>query len=187
MNSRNEILEDILSATTDGFNPFTDMQVDRLIEGVSLAENPTGLGIANAINVEYGAAIGTGSDPVQLSVNGRLTFNQAGLYRVKAVFQFGRSGGTGTSEVLFRFLISGSQSGRTAGAKLANAASVRYIDIDHWFNVPAGATLDTQIMRNNVGHNSGGLFKIAPSDEGVGTWNDVPCAVIAVERFIKSI
>jgi len=170
------------------FNPTTDIIIERLIDGVSLAssQEPSTTGFADAINVEFGAAQGTGSDPVELDVNGRATFNEAGLYRIKVVFQFGRTGGAGTSEVLFRFLVDGVQLGRTVGVKLGNADDLRYIDIDNWFNVPVGAVLDTQVMRDDAGNDSGGLFKTIPTDEGVGTWNDVPCAVLRIERWIPA-
>ena len=181
-------LNTLVGPGASAFNPTTDIAIERLIEGVSLAANqqPTGLGIANAINVEFGAAQGTGGDPVQLDVNGRLTFNTAGLYRIKVVFQFGRTGGSQTAEVLFRFLVNAAQLGRTVGVKLGNADDLRYIDIDNWFNVPQGATLDTQVMRDPAGNNSGGLFQTIPTDEGVGTWADVPCAVMRVERLVQA-
>lgn len=170
------------------FNPLTDLAIERLIEGVSLAANqqPSGLGIANALSVEFGAAIGTGASAVQMDVNGLLTFNTGGLYRIKVVFQFGRTGAAGTSELLFRFLVSGVQIGRSLAVKLGNSDALRYIDIDNWFNVPTGATLETQVMRDNSGNNSGGLFQTIPTNEGVGTWATVPSAVMRVERFIQT-
>jgi hypothetical protein len=188
MPSVNRLLEEILTATTSGFDPTTGIIIERLIDGTSLAasQEPTGLGIANSINVEFGAAIGTGSDPVEMDVNGLLTFNDTGLYRIKIVFQFGRTGQSGNSEILFRFLINGVQLGRSVGAKLGNADDLQYIDIDNWFNVPAGTTLATQIMRDNSGDDSGGLFRTLPTNEGAGTWNDVPCAVVRVERWVSS-
>lgn len=170
------------------FNPTTDMGIERLIEGVSVAadQQPTGVGIANAINVEFGPAIGGAGDPVQMDATGMLTFNEGGLYRIKVVFQFGRTGGGGVSEVLFRFLVSGVQLGRTVGVKIENANDLRYIDIDNWFNVPAGTTLETQIMRDAAGNDSGGLFQTIPTNEGAGTWGNVPCAVMRVERLINT-
>lgn len=175
-------------SATNAFNPTTDMAIERLIEGVSLAasQQPAGTGIANAIDVEFGAATGTASDPVALDVAGMLTFNVAGLYRIKAVFQFGRSGSSQVSELLFRFLVNGVQLGRTVGTKLGNADDLRYIDIDNWFNVPANATLNVQVMRDPSGNDSGGLFQTIPTDEGAGTWNVVPCAVIRVERLVPT-
>lgn len=178
-------IEFVYSATSTRAN---NIAIERLIEGTStaLSQEPAGLGISNAINVEFGAAQLTPVDPVQLDVNGRITFNKAGLYRVKVVFQFGRTGSSQTAELLFRFLVNGVQLGRTVGAKLNNANDLKYIDIDNWFNVPQGATLDTQIMRDLSGNDSGGLFQTAPTDEGAGTWNVVPCAVIRVERFVNA-
>jgi len=170
-----------------GFDPTTGIVIDRVLEAVSLATNqePTGLGIANAINIEFGAAQFTVSDPVMIDVNGKVTFNVAGMYRVKSVFQFGRSGASGTSEVLFRLLVNGVQLGRSVGVKLGNSDDLRYIDIDNWFNVPAGTVLDTQIMRDPSGADSGGIFQTIPTDEGAGTWGVVPCTILRVERWAK--
>ena len=167
------------------FNATTDIIVDRVLEAVSLAasQEPTGLGIANAIQVEFGAAQFTVSEPVMIDVDGLVTFNVAGMYRVKSVFQFGRTGASGTSELLFRLVIDGAQLGRSVGVKLGNADDLSYIDIDNWFNVPANTTLTTEIMRDNIGNNSGGIFKTTPTDEGAGTWGDVPCTVLRIERW----
>ena len=167
------------------FNATTDIIIDRVLEAVSLAtsQEPTGLGIANSIKVEFGAAQFTVAEPVMIDVNGQVTFNVAGMYRVKSVFQFGRTGGAGTSEVFFRLLVNGVQLGRSVGVKLGNADVLSYIDIDNWFNVPAGTTLDTEIMRDNSGNNSGGIFKTTPTNEGAGTWSDVPCTVLRLERW----
>jgi len=175
-------------AGIEKFNPTTDMLIERLIEGVSLAvsQQPTGLGFANSVMIEFGAAQGGPNDPVQLDVDGKATFNVAGLHRIKVVFQFGRTGGAQVAEIFFRFLINGFQLGRTVGVKLGNSDDLRYIDIDNWFNVPAGATLEVEIMRDNAGNNSGGLFQTIPTDEGAGTWNMVPCAVLRIERMVGS-
>jgi len=167
------------------FNPTTDIVVDRVLEAISLAtdQGPTGLGIANSIQIEFGAAQFTGSDPVSMDVNGTVTFNEAGMYRVKSVFQFGRTGQSGTSELLFRLLVDGVQLGRSVGVKLGNSDVLQYIDIDNWFNVPAGTTLETEVMRDNSGHNSGGIFQTVPTNEGAGTWGDVPCTILRIERW----
>ena len=157
-----------------------------LITGTSLAasQEPTGTGIANAIDVEFGAAQGTGSDPVQLDANGLVTFNDAGLYSINVIFQFGRTGSNGTSELLFRFLLDGVQLGRSIGAKLGNPDTLDYIEIDAWINFAEGQTLSTQIMRDDSGSDSGGLFQTVPTDEGAGTWNNIPSAVINIERWV---
>lgn len=170
------------------FNPTTDMLIERILEGVSVAvsQNPGGLGIANALSVEFGPAINGPSDPVELNAAGVATFNVSGLYRIKAVMQFGRTGSPGVSELLFRFLVNGVQLGRSVSAKLGNADELVYIDIDNWFNVPAGATLVVQVMRDNGGNDSGGLVQFTPTNEGAGTWNVTPSAVLRVERMVPA-
>ena len=184
-------ISDILNTnfTALTFNATTDIVIDRVLEAVSLANNqePTGLGIANAVQLEFGAAQFTGSDPVMIDVNGSVTFNVAGMYRVKSVFQFGRTGASGTSELLFRLLVNGVQLGRSVGVKLGNADDLSYIDIDNWFNVTAGTVLTTELMRDNSGHDSGGIFKTTPTNEGAGTWSDVPCTVLRIERWASPV
>ena len=61
---------------------------------------------------------------------------------------------------------------------------LQYFDIDTTVNIPAGATVAVQFMRDASGHNSGGLFSVSPTSEGVGTWNDSPSADIRVDRFV---
>ncbi len=171
------------------FNATTDIVIDRVLEAVSLStsQDPTGLGIANAIQVEFGAAQFTVAEPVMIDVDGLVTFNAAGMYRVKSIFQFGRTGASGTSELLFRLLVDGVQLGRSVGVKLGNSDDLSYIDIDNWFNVPANTTLTTEIMRDNSGNDSGGIFKTTPTNEGAGTWSDVPCTVLRIERWATPV
>ena len=165
---------------------ISNMRIDRVLEAESplTSQEPTGLGLANLIQVTYGAAQFGSSDPVQIDANGLVTINEEGLYRIKNVFQFGRTGASGTSELLFRILFNGVQVGRSIGIKLGNSDNLNYVDIDNWFNVPADSTLQVQLMRDTSGNNSGGLFKTIPTDEGAETWSDVPCALIRIERFI---
>ena len=181
-----------INSTVSGvsnFIPTTDIIIDRVLEAVSLAtsQEPAGLGIANALQLEFGVAQFTVAEPVMIDVNGLVTFNVAGMYRVKSVFQFGRTGASGTSELLFRLLVNGVQLGRSVGVKLGNSDDLSYIDIDNWFNVPAGTTLVTEIMRDNSGNDSGGIFKTSPTDEGAGTWGDVPCTVLRIERWASPV
>lgn len=83
------LLEQILSAT--------DISIGRLIDGASTAatQEPAGTGTANGLQIEFGPAINTGSDPVNLLADGTVTFITDGLYRIKVALQFGRSGASG--------------------------------------------------------------------------------------------
>ena len=168
------------------FDPKTDMAIERLLEGVSLAadQQPSGLGIANSAIVEFGAAQGSALTPVQMDVNGKVTFNEGGLMRIKTAFEVGRTGASSTSLILLRYLINDVQNGRSVSIKLSNSDDVTYIESDNWFNVPVGATLQAEVMRDLAGHDSGGLFMTTPTNEGAGTWMASPTAVIRVERMV---
>jgi hypothetical protein len=168
------------------FDPTTDISMERLIDGVSVAvsQNPTGLGIANATRVEFGPAVNTGSDPANLLANGELQINVAGTYRIKLAMQFGRTGSSQTSILLFRVTDdAGNQLGRSIAALIDDADTDRYLENDTWLTVPGPINLRFEIMRDNAGNNSGGLISTVPTDEGVGTWNDAPSAALRVERW----
>ena len=166
------------------FNPTTGMLVERLIDGSSTAisQEPNGKGFASAIDVNFGPAITTAA--VDLSAAGVLTFKESGMYSLKVSGQIGRTGQSSVSEVFLRFLVNGVQAGRSVGFKLNNSNVLQYFDIDTTVNIPAGATVAVQFMRDVSGHNSGGLFSVSPTSEGVGTWNDSPSADIRVDRFV---
>jgi hypothetical protein len=100
--------------------------------------------------------------------------------------QFGRSGSSGTSELLFRVLTNGVQAGRSVAAKISNANDEQYFENDNWVNIPAGLVITFEVMRDDAGNNSGGLIAYEPTDEGVGTWNNAPSAALRLERWIKT-
>ena len=171
--------------TIEEFDPQTGMAVDRILEAESALANqqPAGLGLANAIQLSFGAAQFGPTDPVQIDANGLVTFNEGGFRRIKLVLQIGRTGASGTSVLFFRLLVNGVQIGRSLSNKLSNADDERYIEVDNWFNVPPGATLSVECMRDNAGSNFGGVFRDEPTDEGAGTWNAAPCCLLRVERW----
>jgi hypothetical protein len=169
-----------------GFNPTTGISIERLLdaESSSAAQDPTGLGVANEKQVNFGDAVNTGGDPVMLSAAGVLTFNESGLYRIKLSLQFGRSGASGTSELLFKADVGGVQAGRSIFAKLSNASEEQYIENDSWLQLPATTEITYFVMRDANGNDSGGLIGITPTVDGGNEWNDAPSASIRVERWI---
>ena len=165
-----------------------NLKVSRLLEAVSLApeQQPTARGKDNALTVEFGVAQFGLSDPVMIDVDGKATFNEGGLHRVSLFFQVGRTGSSQTSLVFIRLLINGVQlaGARSIGYELSTSDDLYYSEITNWFNVPAGTTLEVQIMRDLGGNDSGGLFRKNPTDEGAGTWNNSPCADMRIERLV---
>jgi hypothetical protein len=167
------------------FNPTTSINVERLIDGESVAasQQPSTTGAANAIQIEFGPSINTGSDPIQLGSNGDLTVNTTGTYRIKIALQFGRTGASGTSILIFRVTAGGTQLGRSVSSKHSNADALSYFENDTWVTLDAGTVLKFELMRDAAGSDFGGLFPIVPSAEA-GVWNDAPCAALRVERWI---
>ena len=161
-----------------------DATIERLLNATSVASNqdPTGIGPSNAIQIEFGPAQFGPSDPVQIDVNGTITFNETGLYRVKSAAQIGRTGAAGVSELLLRVKVNGAQSGRTIAAKLENANSIMPFIDEAWLNIPSGTVIVYEIMRDASGNNSGGLVG---QDVTVvaGSWNQDVCEELRIERY----
>lgn len=174
------------SPSEGGFNPSTDLSVERVLEGESLNnQQPSGRGVANKIQVEFGAAITTGV--VDLSSDGVLTFVQAGTYTLKTSFQFGRLNSTSVARVLFGiFTTSGVQLGRTLYREINSSNFDDYIEVDTVVVATAGLQIRGDLMRDFSGNNDGGLFAFSPTVDGGNEWNNAPSAYIRVERFVQT-
>lgn len=181
--------QDISTSVAAASSRTRGISIERIFDGVSVAsvQNPTGTGIANAIQVEFGPAQNTVTDSVQLLVDGTVRINQSGTYRFKIALQFGRSGQVGSSILLFRVTdAAGNQLGRSISALIDDADTDRYLENDTWLTVPAPVDLKFEIMRDNNGNDSGGLIATVPDPEGAGTWNDAPTAAMRAERWVST-
>ena len=105
--------------TKNGVNLITNAKEVEVLRACSTADQaPTALG--TALQLTHGAAQKTASDPVMLSAAGVITFNQTGFYEIRVKLQFGRTGATGTSELMSRIMLNGTQFGASASAKIDN-------------------------------------------------------------------
>lgn len=190
MSIRNDLLEEILAATGgSSFNPTTGMVIERTLDALSVAttQSPTGLGTANSIQIEFGPAVNTVSDPASTLADGTVNLNLAGTYRIKLALQFGRTGSSGTSILLFRVTDGlGNQLGRSISALIDNPNTDRYLENDTWLTVPDNTVLKFEIMRDSAGNNSGGLLATVPTVDGGNEWNVAPSAAIRIERWVPS-
>lgn len=133
------------------------------------------------LQLAFGAAQGSASDPVMLSAAGVVTFNQAGNYAVRLKLQCGRTGATGTSILLSRLLLNGAQLGSTAAVKItATDATVPTESRVVLNNVTAGQTFAAQIMRDSAGSNFGGVY---PHTAAVAAWGTAPSALLVISRL----
>lgn len=154
----------------------------RVLEGSSIAATQSPSAVDTPIQIEFGSATGTVSDPVMMDSLGTITINEAGLYLVKTSLQVGRTSATGVSVIYLKVDINGTQAGRSLVVKLDNADSSAIVEDDSLVVLPAGAEIKYYLMRDSAGSNYGGLFKFTPTTLGA-TWNVAPSAYIRIERY----
>jgi len=184
------IINHVLTSNGDGTTEFKDpnglvdvgnLTFDTQLTGFSTASSQQPASQDSPIKVEFGAAQGTVSSPVQLDVAGKLTFNEAGAYRVRAIFQYGRTGSTSQADLFARAIVNGAQIGNSVGAAVDTAGILISSSIESWVVLPAGAELEYELVRDSSGTNAGGLFSATPTVAG---WNFAPSASITIDRIV---
>lgn len=132
------------------------------------------------LQLSFGAAQGSASDPVMINAAGTVTFNTAGNYAVRVKLQCGRTGATGTSILLSRLVLGGTQLGSAACVKLTQTDATTPTDSRVVMNPTAGQTLQVQIMRDSAGSNFGGVY---PQTAMVAAWGVAPSALLVISRL----
>jgi len=150
-----------------------------LLDAASTASSQQPTGLDTPLQVEFGP-LQTTTD-IDISAAGAITFKTAGKYIISPFFQYGRTGATGTSVLLNRYLVNGVQSGNTLSAKIDNASILVPWSSSIQFTASANDVLTIEIMRDSAGNDSGGLFAITPT---VGTWNIAPSAAIQIYKAV---
>ena len=153
-------------------------EVEVLRAPSTVIQAPTALD--TALQVTFGAAQKSASDPVMLNAAGLITFNTAGVYAVRVKLENGRTGATGTSVLLSRLLKNGVAYGSPAAVKLTSSDVTIPTDSRVVIDAAAGDTLVVQIMRDSAGTNFGGLY---PQVAVVTAWGTVPSALLVVTRM----
>ena len=167
------------SGWADPVDQVASMTIERLLDTSSTASTQLPSGLDTPQQIEFGAA--QSNDYVSLSAVGALTINTAGLYRLKVNAEIGRTGGSGTSHIFLRALLNGTQAGRSVAYLVSNADDNKSFTDEAWLDLPAGAVITYEIMRDNAGNNSGGLYAASATTLA---WNDAPTAALRVERFV---
>ncbi|EEO3278631.1 hypothetical protein G6K69_003708 [Salmonella enterica subsp. enterica serovar Rubislaw] len=153
-------------------------EVEVLRASSTVAQAPTA--VDTALQLSFGAAQGTASNPVMINTAGLVTFNTAGNYAVRIKLQAGRTGASGTSILLSRILVNGAQYGSPAAAKLVSADVTIPIESRVVINATAGQAMAVQIMRDSAGTNFGGVY---PQTATVAAWGIAPSALLVISRL----
>lgn len=153
-------------------------EVEVLRAPSTVTQAPTA--VDTALQLTFGAAQKSASDPVMINAAGLVTFNTAGNYAVRVKLQCGRTGATGTSILLSRILLGGVQYGSAACVKLTQTDATTPIESRVVINATAAQTLAVQIMRDSTGSNFGGVY---PQVATVTAWGTAPSALLVISRL----
>ncbi len=153
-------------------------EVEVLRAPSTVAQAPTA--VDTALQLTFGAAQKSASDPVMINAAGLVTFNVAGNYAIRIKLQCGRTGATGTSILLSRILLGGAQFGSAACVKMTQTDATTPTDSRVVVNATAGQTLAVQIMRDSTGSNFGGVY---PQVATVTAWGTAPSALLVISRL----
>jgi hypothetical protein len=130
------------------------------------------------LQVEFGPLQST--TDIDISAAGAITFKTAGKYIISTFFQYGRTGASGTSILLNRYLRNGTQEGSSLSAKVDSANVLVPWSSSIQFTASANDVLTIEVMRDSAGDNSGGLFAVTPT----AGWNTAPCAAIQIYKAV---
>jgi len=134
-------------------------------------------GLDTALQVTFGPAQGTGTDPVMVDALGNITFNKGGLYLFNGFANFERQGSSGGVTVTaFRPLVNGVQLGATKAVDLDSVGIMIPYELTIPFNATAGDVLTWEIMRDSSGVDAGGLY----THTLTGGWSNVPSASVRI-------
>lgn len=153
-------------------------EVEVLRAASTVIQAPTA--VDTALQLTFGAAQGSASNPVMINAAGLVTFNTAGNYAVRIKLQNGRTGATGTSILLSRILLNGAQLGSAAAVKMTQTDATTPTDSRVIVNATAGQTFTVQIMRDSAGSNFGGVY---PQAATVAAWGTAPSALLVISRL----
>lgn len=175
-----QVLREVLTQLADSpiYAAAGVKEVEVLRAESLVAQAPTA--VDTPLQVAFGAAQGAPADPVSISAAGLVTFNQAGNYAVRVKLQCGRTGASGTSILLSRLVLGGTQVGSAACVKLTQTDATTPTDSRVVMNPTAGQAFAVQIMRDSSGSNFGGIY---PQAATVTSWGTAPSALLVISRL----
>lgn len=175
-------MREVLTQTADSmlYAAAGMKEVEVLRAFSTVTQQPSALN--TPIQVAFGAAQGSASNPVMINAAGLITFNTAGNYAIRVKLQCGRLALVGQATVMSRLLLSGVQYGSPAAVRLDSSATIIPTESRVVLNPTAGQTLAVQLMRDSADSavNAGGIFAVT---SGVTAWSISPSALIVVSRL----
>ena len=139
--------------------------------------NQTPSGLDSALQVTFGSAQGTVTDPVMVDALGNITFNESGVYLFNGYANFARGGlSGGVAVIAFRALFNGVQAGVTKVVEIKDADDMIPYDLTLPINATAGDVLTWEIIRDSSGADYGGLY----THTLLGGWTNIPSVAVSI-------
>ena len=156
-------------------------RVITVLIATSLAADQQPTMLDTPIQIEFGVAQGSVTDPVMLDVNGTITINEGDLYFVHVKGELGRIGAAAmVAELRLRITLNGVQVGSTLSASIGSSSIVIPLDVTRIIQFSDGDILKLELLRDSSGNNSGGLIQKTTALAG---WTDAPTAKITLQRL----
>lgn len=156
--------------------PYGNAQEQIILMGSDFT-NQTPTGTDAPLQIKFGSAQGSGSDPVQLSADGALTINKKKKYLVDVVVQYSRDNAGSAAFLFFRFKINGVQGDDSLFAKLDTPNNDIPVQLTARLDLSVGDVVTFEIMRDSAGFDDGEMVSTTPTP---GDWNPAPSASIKV-------
>lgn len=165
------------SVDTNTYLTASSIQFTQVLNGFSTASQaPSALN--TPLVVSFGAAQSNAS--ISLDAAGKATFLQAGSYFINAYGNVERQGSSGgTSVLLFRAVLNGTQISTTKGFHLDTPDLPNPYEVTIPFEANAGDVLWFEIMRDSSGVNAGGIYP----HTNLGGWSNVPSSQIQIWKL----
>ena len=141
-------------------------------------QQPTGLD--TPLQIEFGEAQGSGSDPFQIDANGKLTINETRLFNITLTFSLSRTTSTGNAIIFIRFLIDGVQDGNPIAAIMADDDMTIPLPFSRVVAFPAGSEITFELIRDSTGIDNGGLSSFTANTSG---WGASPSASLRINTL----
>ena len=175
--TKNFLVSDISAYISSGI--ATNLAVTNVLNATD-THNQTPSGLDTPLQVTFGIAQGTGTDPVMVDVSGNITFNESGIYLFNGYSNFERQGSSGGNAVIaFRALLNGVQAGVTKMVELKDVGTGVPYDLTLPINATAGDVLTWEIMRDSSGVDQGGLY----AHTILGGWSNVPSVSVSIYKI----
>ena len=175
--TKNFLVSDISAYISSGI--ATNLAVTNVLNATD-TNNQTPSGLDTPLQVLFGIAQGTGTDPVMVDVSGNITFNESGIYLFNGYANFERQGSSGGNAVIaFRALLNGVQAGVTKMVELKDVGTGVPYELTLPINATAGDVLTWEIMRDSSGVDQGGLYAHTLR----GGWSNVPSVSVSIYKI----